>query len=93
MTLEVIRNLFRKEVDPFQVLIVEYEILIRAARRCAYDLCHAVDSIPSDDFSAPELRERAHRWRVLFAKGNPGKDYRNTLHHRIDDLETALDKA
>ncbi len=93
MIFEVIKNLFRKEVDPFQVLIVDYEILIRAARRCAYDLCHAADYIPSDEFVAAELRERGQHWAELFAKGNPGKDYRNQLHHRINELATALEKA
>ena len=76
--------------DIFDALSEDYEALIRNARRCAYDLKHATDRIPDDDFLVDKLQNRARMWVTLFAKGNPGKDYRHRLLARIEDLEEFL---
>ena len=77
--------------DIFDALSEDYEALIRNARRCAYDLKHAADSIPEKDFLADRMQTRASMWITLFAKGNPGKDYRHQLQYRIYELENAFE--
>jgi hypothetical protein len=83
----------------------DYENLVRLARRCAYDFSHAADFIPTKDRPVhwtPDIdwSGRAGWWVALFAKGNPGKDYRNkvamdlsfmTMH--ATDLLEIIDKA
>jgi hypothetical protein len=72
----------------------DYEALIRSARRCAYDLRHTVQQLPSDDSFVTffGMRERAQHWVDLFAKGNPGKDYRTEQSREIDSLNMQLDR-
>lgn len=67
--------------EPHNELKKDYETLIRLARRCAYDLCHTVDQIPADHYYIKTFGfdKRARYWVDLFAKGNPGKDYRHEL--------------
>lgn len=73
---------------PMLALSKDYETLIRMARRCAYDLSHVVNKVrPGCYFDTPEFRDRVAYWVTYFARGNPGKDYRNELHHHIDELE------
>jgi len=75
-------------------LLDDYNTLVRLARRCAYDLRHTVDAIPQDHFMIARLRmnEAANYWTSLFAKGNPGKDYRLKMHSEIEDLRKRNDK-
>jgi len=77
--------------EPFHALLADYEALIRNARRCAYDLKHCADIVPESDFLAKRMQDRASMWADLFAKGNPGKDYRHRLLGRIYDLERFLE--
>ena len=77
---------------PNDTLLDDYECLVRLARRCAYDFSHASDFIPTP--SRPKIYwdpgiewgARAQMWTGLFAKGNPGKDYRQRV---VMDLEIA----
>ena len=80
-------------LSPHYELLADYETLIRLARRCAYDLSHVADAIPDDSFYLTSLRmdERARMWVTLFAKGNPGKDYRHKLAAEKQDLARQLD--
>jgi hypothetical protein len=66
----------------------DYETLVRLARRCAYDLRHAADDVPRDNWM--NWAARANSWVSLFAKGNPGKDYRMQMQR---DLSEARDHA
>jgi len=66
----------------------DYETLVRLARRCAYDLRHAADDVPRENWM--NWAARANSWVSLFAKGNPGKDYRLQLQL---DLSSATDDA
>lgn len=78
--------------SPRSALIADYESLVRLARRCAYDLAHTVDQLPVNHWYRENLgmETRARYWTSLFAKGNPGKDYRQELQRDIDRLEHDL---
>lgn len=87
--LELIRRwwllLWLRNTDPVADIRADYETLIRLARRCAYDFSHASDFIPTKDrpeiYWLPEMnwQQRSQFWIGLFAKGNPGKDYRTKM--------------
>lgn len=64
--------------DPRLEHAADYEVLIRLARRCAYDFAHATEFIPEKTYfmGRDEWDRIARSWVTLFAKGNPGKDYR-----------------
>lgn len=64
--------------DPRWEYAADYEVLVRLARRCAYDFGHASSFIPEKSWymTKAQWEERANFWVRLFAKGNPGKDYR-----------------
>lgn len=80
--------------------IETHEMLLRCARRCAYDLRHATDEISRlASYAGPRAdkdlllmyRERSDHWVSLFATGNAMKDYRLELEREITkrDLEIA----
>lgn len=83
-----------EDIEPFRALLDDYELLVRCARRCAYDLNHCVGMIDRERYSAlkPLLESKADHWVDLFAKGNPGKDYRHDLLRRLHDAQDALEK-
>lgn len=77
--------------------MADYEMLIRLARRCAYDFSHSAEDMGliisfSETSRKPftDWYKTAQFWIRLFAKGNPGKDYRHKLMNRNADLERAL---
>lgn len=78
------------EIDPFDALLADYELQIRCARRCAYDLRHAVDMIDRENwpgFIIERMGSKARHWVSLFARGNPGKDYRVELLYKLETHE------
>lgn len=79
---------------PQKDLLTDYNTLIKLARRCAYDLRHTVDNIPRDHYYIKEFgfEKRARYWVDLFAKGNPGKDYRHEMHLEMARLENKLEQ-
>ena len=81
-----------KDDETYSGLLADYETLVRLARRCAYDLCHTADDLSGDSFLKDYMPERARRWANLFAKGNPGKDYRSTLQCELEVAERYADK-
>lgn len=92
-TLKRLMLWWRTRGHPADAFRDDYETLIRLARRCAYDLSHTVDALPTGHFYLTKLgmQERANWWVAQFAKGNPGKDYRIQLGQKVDDLERQLD--
>lgn len=62
------------------------ELTIKAARRCAYDLAHAVDHMEVGEFR-DTLTHRAHHWKTVFNPANGPKDYRHDLHVKVGSLE------
>jgi len=92
------------------ISIVEYieinRLLIKAGRRCAYDLKHAAGSIfyacPRDKWANEKSRakddyeiyqRRSSMWLDIFNPADDGKHYRDRLHHSIDDAERKLEIA
>jgi len=59
-----------------------HDVLLRSARRCAYDLRHAADEIV-DVRVRQGYQERAEMWVSIFASGNALKDYRLEWHREI----------
>lgn len=84
-------------VGPEEGLTADYETLVRLARRCAYDFSHASDFIPTKKrpkiYWDPgiEWDKRAEMWIALFAKGNPGKDYRLKYLMELEEAERDRD--
>lgn len=79
---------FRKV--PYQEFLEEYTLVLKAARRCAYDLGHAARH--ADDIELRELFSgRARIWQTIFSPTG-AKDYRHELHHDIDRLEDQVNR-
>lgn len=69
-------------------ILSDYETLVRLARRCAYDFAHAVDYVKLPAYlSDLDYSARANMWISLFAKGNPGKDYRLRYMMELDQAD------
>lgn len=65
-------------------------LLIKAGRRCAYDLAHA--SAGQRRVEEGELfHQRSQMWLGIFDAGDDGKNYRDRLHHTIDHLESKVE--
>lgn len=83
---------------PDEALREDYETLVRLARRCSYDFRHAADFIPTKKrpqiYWMPDIDwlKRADMWSGLFAKGNPGKDYRIKYTMELDQAERDRDE-
>lgn len=58
------------------------EVLIKSARRCAYDLGHAIDQIPAYDALKVMLHGKSDIWLEIF---NPDglKNYHSKLSNKI----------
>ena len=67
------------------------EILVKAGRRCAYDLRHAADEIASPIYRT-KMYERADLWLKVFNPADDHKNYRHHLHDVIGELERQIDK-
>ena len=92
-----LKALYRLWRSPELDYMADYEMLIRLARRCAYDFSHAADDLGliisfsgTDKKPFTDWYKTAQYWIKLFSKGNPGKDYRNRLTNRNSELEYAL---
>ena len=70
-----------------------YLILLKSARRCAYDLRHAGSdlSMYPDDGLRPDYSERAHYWLKIFAPDGI-KNYRHEMHQEIWRLEREIER-
>lgn len=81
--------------DPRLEHAVDYEVLIRMARRCAYDFAHAASFLPKETFymGRDEWEARANSWIRLFARGNPGKDYRVKRDMELQKAEAIAKEA
>ena len=76
--------------DPIQDMKELNRVIIRAARRCAYDLGHAAGEIKDPD-TQKIFWDRHYMWLNVFNPVNGGKDYRDELHRRISFLEHRVD--
>lgn len=65
-----------------------HDLTVKCARRCAYDFGHALQFAEGSyqtNAIINELTRRQRRWEEIFQSGNSMKDYRHSLHHKIDD--------
>lgn len=62
-----------------------YELTVKLARRCTYDLRHIVECSSSEfkDLYMPRLKN----YETIFEAATGTKDYRHRLHRRISELE------
>lgn len=70
----------------------QLSLIVKAARRCAYDLRHAADMIPFEDTFSKVFRDRADHWLTVFNPADDGKNYRHRLHYDILDLESEVER-
>ncbi len=81
--------------NPENLTLQLYEILLKSARRCAYDLRHAVDCIDKngpDGYMKELLAPRADNWVDLFSSGTNIKDYRLSYIRDIAKLELEVQR-
>lgn len=80
-------------------------LLVKAGRRCAYDMKHMVSIMSSmsqtlklyghEEWRMHEherYQARAENWLQIFNPADDGGDYRDRLHHQISDLQTQIGK-
>lgn len=79
------RHIKPEDYTPEQANSELLELVIKAGRRCAYDLQHASDDIPGNQGGI--LRDRADMWLRIFDPAHGPKDYRSRLHTTITELE------
>ena len=77
-------------------LFEQYTLVLKAARRCAYDLRHAGGDMfwnreDEEDEKYEFYSDRADNWLQIFAPTG-AKDYRHKLHMEIWELESKVDK-
>lgn len=90
--LKALRQMWR---SPRLEHAADYEVLVRMARRCAYDFRHATGFIPEKTYylSRDEWGEMAEAWVRLFARGNPAKDYRIKAAEELDEARKIAREA
>jgi hypothetical protein len=67
------------------------ELVIKAGRRCAYDLDHAAVSCTiGDRASGPLFHKRAEMWLGVFNGAKGPKDYQSALHTQIMRMEARI---
>jgi hypothetical protein len=90
-----IKKLFKREEKvPLDHLVEQHSLLIKAARRCAYDLRHCIQEIPESNYkySSPEWwGERANMWVDIFTEDG-AKNYRHKLHSEIFKMECEVNR-
>jgi len=69
------------------------ELIVKAGRRCAYDLDHAAGMIHGDPYWRNKLGERAKYWLTIFDPADGPKDYQSRLMNRAEMAEYRLEKA
>lgn len=74
------------DYTPEQAQAELMELTIKAARRCAYDLAHAVDYMDAGELR-DTLTRRAQHWKQVFNPADGPKDYRHKLHMDNASLE------
>jgi hypothetical protein len=89
----IISDLINAEPNPYIVQKELFELLVKAGRRCAYDLKHAFEHIPKDDVIKPMLEGRAEMWLRVFNPDGGVKDYRADLHRDLDRVTTNYESA
>ena len=71
------------------MLLEQYTLVLKAARRCAYDLGHAASECKDRDMGKL-YHARHNMWLEIFSPTG-GKDYRHDLHRQIAQLEREIE--
>lgn len=67
-----------------------YELTVKVARRCFYDLLHCMPYLPQE---VKEIYQpRAQRYETIFEAASGAKDYRHRLHSKISSQEFEIDR-
>lgn len=84
--------------DTHEQLFEQYTLVLKAARRCAYDMDHAATTIWRLGRDKGDTRgdcefysERSREWLKIFSPTG-GKDYRHRLHDDIRHLEYEIER-
>jgi hypothetical protein len=93
--IKTIRRILGGTVDAH--IAEEHDLLIRCARRCAYDLDHAIGLIRLDknDYMRPivqRLEQNQKHWIGLFKGGNSMKAYRHELQNEIYQQDLIINR-
>jgi hypothetical protein len=73
--------------DKFYELAETYALVLKAARRCNYDLGHAIGQMKGADTKTREMFYNGYNmWKKIFSPDG-GKNYRHELHQAIAELE------
>ena len=80
--------LWRQRNTPRAELVEINRLLVKAGRRCAYDLRHAADELSASGANdcAARYYDRASDWLSVFNPADDGKNYRDELHEEIGSL-------
>ncbi len=77
--------------DPYFALLEQHDLLIKCARKCAYDFRRCVDEVPeTSKLISFGMEERAEYFIGLFQSGNSMKDFRIELISEIEELKRLL---
>lgn len=74
------------------------ELMVKSARRCAYDLRHAASylSMTGENGKIPPeceiFHERSRHWLSVFNPADGGKNYRSKLINDIEELHDEVDR-
>lgn len=77
-----------RDPDEFQTELLR--LIVKAGRRCAYDLAHAVDYMEPGHMKEI-LKDRPAHWLAVFNPADDGKSYRDRLHNSIYELGNHVD--
>lgn len=92
-------QLWKMRDTPYAHLAELHALVVMAARRCNYDLGHALQDIPlthnkeyDDERGRHFFSDRHHMWEEVFNPADGGKHYRHRLHHKIIDLTHEVER-
>lgn len=87
----MIRQFLKWRNSPERHLAEVHELVVLAARRCAYDLLHAAGEIGESRYGT-DYHGRANRWLEIFDPTDGPKRYRHELHDEIRRLRSRVKK-
>lgn len=91
MTIDIPQHSAECEYSPEAAQREIYELIVKAGRRCAYDLAHAAGEIDDREMSK-HFHARSHMWLDVFYMEDGGKQYRHKLHHIISMQDMVINR-
>lgn len=87
----MIRSWLKWRKTPQADLAEIHELIVLAARRCAYDLNHCSEELGVSRYGI-DYGAKARNWLSIFNAGEGGKHYRHRLHMEIINLEIEIER-